>query len=310
MYLLWEHWPWLTFHWTHWPLAVAGGLVSATATLAVFVRQLDQIIDLAIKWHNRIRERADAPEFRRKNRPSLEGKIASTRPMSSSNRAILSALTGECGFLCCTSGEWDKFVTSTIQVAVQVSQGMLGADAGRKRAGTDGHKESMQATHFVLGVYAKVHHIWLAEYHDLSESGRRAEFFKLLFADALRRRRCSHRTAVLLAQHLVAKSTKKIATPHPRGDFSGHANNVMCDIIGQVIRRLTDRECLIFLYRVFAEFSEDEIAAITTLKCKTVRAKSRKSMNILSRLAMKQVKVDLELLAIIREAARKEGIMI
>ena len=289
-------------HWEHWPLAVTGGFVSATATLAAAMRQIDQIFDSAIKWHDRIRERVNAPKFNKKRRPSFPSTIAPNQPISASDQEILSILTKECRFLCCTSGKWERFITSTIQVAVPVSQAMLG---------TDDHKESTQATrHFVFGIYAKVHRIWLVEYHDLSESGRRATFFKLLFTDAIRHRRCRHRTAVILAQHLIAKSTKKIATPPPRSDFSGHANIVMCDIISQVIRRLSDRECLIFLYKIFAGFSEDEIVTITTLRRRTVRAKIRKSMNILSRLAMKQVKVDLELLAIIREAARKEGIMI
>lgn len=295
-------------HWEHWLWAVIGFIFTAITSLAYFMRQIDQIVESANKWRDRMRERVNASEAHEKKIPPLGDSIASGRPVSSSNKVILSALIGECRFLCCTSGEWDRFITSTIEVAVQVSQSMLGNEAIKEPMGNGDHKESTQAIRdFVLGIYAEVHRVWLVDYHDLSDSGRWAGFFKLLFARALKRRKCSHRTAVIVAQHLSARKIRKIATPRPRSDHAGHANIVICDMIGQVINRLSDRECLIFLYRVFAEFSEDEVVELTGLKHKTVRAKSRKSMNMLSRIAMRQVKVDHELLAILREAARREG---
>ena len=81
----------------------------------------------------------------------------------------------------------------------------------------------------------------------------------------------------------------------------------MCDIISTVISQLSDEECLVFLYKVFAEFSGNEISRRTNLNLETVETESRISVDMLSDLVTRQSEVDRALLSVIREEMRKEG---
>src|ERR1700743_57751 len=211
-------------NWEHLPWAITWGLCGATVTLLAAARQLDQIIRIAIEWYRQIRNQLYVFELRGAVTRPLQDQIAKIRSTLSSNRAALPGTAKQkCNYPCCSSGEFDRFFSSTSRIAVLASLSIFGTDTGKK--------PTKRTWDFVKRIYSQTHRVWLVEYKHLSAADRRAEFLKLLFTNALRHGRCSHRMAVIIGRQLAVGRITTIATPPSSRCSVKQADDTMCNVI-------------------------------------------------------------------------------
>jgi DNA-directed RNA polymerase specialized sigma24 family protein len=109
--------------------------------------------------------------------------------------------------------------------------------------------------------------------------------------DIFRRETCE---AAVLAHSDARSATKR-------------ADSLMCELIRDAIRQLPTERCNVFLYRVIAEMSEEEIARRMQLELKVVKAHSKGSIAMLRKLYKEAAKNHPELLTVLQEEPDQEG---
>jgi len=272
-------------HWAHWPWAIMSSLTAAITAILAIAAQLHRIARLAVECYRRVRKALNTPN-------------------SSATGGILAGAEN-CRFLCCTSNAYPEFWAETSGMAIRAAQGFLGADVDE-----DPGNRAQEA---VKAIYRQFHHEWLVGFGALSEADRLAELWKMLFTQLLRgrrRRRQRQKVALILSQHLKAEAISRIFTPPLNRHATARATTAMYDVVSNVIRELSYDECLVFLYKVFAELSEEEIARRTPIKLEAVKTYSIRATDLLRTLVTYEARLDLELLALLRQASREEGIRI
>jgi hypothetical protein len=156
-------------------------------------------------------------------------------------------------------------------------------------------------------VYARMGRDWTAKYMKMPAEDRRAALWEPILADAMRQLRSRRKIIIVLRSHLGSRRAGKItAHPHARSATKG-ADSLMCELIRDVIRRLPTERCNVFLYRVFAEMPEEEIARRMRLQLKIVKAHSRGSIAVLRKLYKEAAKNHPELLTVLQEEPDQEG---
>lgn len=248
----------------------------------------------------------DLPDARESVSLFFRGVMARIRYRSLSVEAILlGAGPVKCDYPCCESGSYPRFQDRTYRMAFLAALSILGADLDKPVAN--------HVRMAVDSVFLRMHQDWLVRYHNRSHEYRRAALMKMLITDLLRGRRHRRRRqkiAAILGRALAARMVQIPPSGSPDPQQADRIDVVVYDAISETIRRLSDKACITFLYRSFLKLSEEEIARRTHQRPDMVRAYSSKATGILGELVEKQIRDDSELRAVLREAARREGVLI
>jgi DNA-directed RNA polymerase specialized sigma24 family protein len=121
-----------------------------------------------------------------------------------------------------------------------------------------------------------MHDDWGAIYENMSDADRRASLWQLIFIDAIKHRPFRQRIVGVLGTQLRTRRSRRIAAT-PSADA---ADMIICDLVGSVIRRLSNEECIVFMCKIFGEIPDEEIAEHMQMSLDTVKNLGKHSVRI------------------------------
>lgn len=195
-------------------------------------------------------------------------------------------------------GTFDIFRQETYEAAVLAALSIWGANTP---VAADKIAESVDE------VYARMDRDWTAKYMRMQAEDRQAALWEPILTAAMRQLRSRRKIIVILRGHLCSTRAAKIAVHAHARSAPKRADGIMCELIRDVIRQLAAERCNVFLYRVFAEMSEEEIARRMRLELKVVKAHSKGSIAMLRKLYKEAAKNHPELLTVLQEEPDQEG---